>query len=102
VAVSVRDLVQKLIELWGAGEWKDVSSNDAPHETGLLRLSWEKAANRLAWRPTYTWDEALTDTVGWFKKYYQGDSGVDMYSASVEQIRRYTDRARELRIAWAL
>jgi CDP-glucose 4,6-dehydratase len=100
LAVTVRDLVQKLIECWGAGEWEDVSSDDAPHETGLLRLSWEKAANRLAWQPAYTWDEAVAETVGWFKQHHESD--LDMYDVCVRQIERYTDRARELRVAWAL
>jgi CDP-glucose 4,6-dehydratase len=102
LAISVRDLVQKLIQLWGVGDWEDVSSDQAPHEAGLLSLSWEKAANLLGWRPVYTWHEALAETVEWFKKYHESDSGGDMYNTCVEQIRRYVDRARELDVVWAL
>ena len=102
LAVSVRDLVQELIRLWGTGEWKDVSSGHAPHETGLLRLSWEKAANHLGWQPAYTWHEAVAETVEWYKRYHDARSSVDMYDTCVEQIRRYVDRARGLHIAWTL
>jgi len=102
VAVSVGELVQELVELWGAGEWKDASSGDAPHETGLLRLSWEKAANRLGWRPAYSWREAVAQTVDWFKRYYEGGAGVDMYAVCVEQIERYWNRANEIGVAWAV
>jgi CDP-glucose 4,6-dehydratase len=102
LAISVRDLVQELIELWGTGEWEDVSSDQAPHETGLLRLSWEKAANLLGWQPVYTWHEALAETVDWFKKYHESGVSVDMYDICVEQIRRYIDRARELGAVWTL
>jgi CDP-glucose 4,6-dehydratase len=101
LAVSVRNLVQELIELWGTGEWEHVSSEQAPHEAGLLSLSWEKAANLLGWRPIYTWHEALAETVNWFKKYHK-DSSADMYDTCVEQIGRYVDRARKLGAVWTL
>jgi len=94
--------VQELIGLWGTGKWEDVSSDQAPHETGLLRLSWEKAANLLGWQPVYTWHEALAETADWFKEYHESDAGVDMYNTCVEQIRRYVDHARELGAVWAL
>ncbi|MEW6618927.1 MAG: hypothetical protein AB1422_06210 [bacterium] len=42
-------MVEKVIELWGQGEWKDISSKDEPHETSILRINWEKAANLLNW-----------------------------------------------------
>jgi len=100
LAVSVRGLVQELIELWGTGEWEDISSDQAPHEAGLLSLSWEKAANLLGWWPVYTWHKALAETVDWFKKYHE-DSSADMYDTCVEQIRCYVDRARELGVVWA-
>ena len=102
LAISVQDLVQELIGLWGTGKWEDVSSDQAPHETGLLRLSWEKAANLLGWQPVYTWHEALAETADWFKEYHESDAGVDMYNTCVEQIRRYVDHARELGAVWAL
>jgi CDP-glucose 4,6-dehydratase len=104
VAVSVGELVQKLIELWGAGEWEDLSAGQAqaPPETGLLRLSWEKAANRLGWQPVYDWHEAAAETVSWFKAYHEHGADMDMYDTCVGQIARYVDRARRLGVAWAL
>ena len=99
--VSVRELMEELIALWGAGEWEDVSSGDAPHETGLLRLSCEKAANLLGWRPAYGWRDAVAETVDWFKRYAKDGADAGMYQTCVEQIGRYADRARELGAAWA-
>ena len=101
-AISVRELVQRLIELWGEGDWQDVRSDQAAYEAGILRLSWEKAASLLGWQPVYTWHEALVETVDWFKTHHSGGSAVDMYDICVQQIRRYIDRARELRVAWTL
>jgi CDP-glucose 4,6-dehydratase len=103
-AVGVGDLVQELIALWGAGEWEDLSAGQAqaPHEAGLLRLSWEKAANRLGWRPVYDWRAAAAETVAWYRTYQERGADADMYGTCVEQIARYVDRAREIGIEWAL
>ncbi|MCP4687574.1 MAG: CDP-glucose 4,6-dehydratase [Desulfobacterales bacterium] len=109
-AVSVREVVEMLVKLWGSGAWKDVGGQSAPHEAGLLRLSWEKAANRLGWKPVYKWPEALSETVDWFKTHHShhsddsddsDDSDADMYGVCVRQIERYTSRAREEGLAWA-
>jgi CDP-glucose 4,6-dehydratase len=101
-AITVRELVQKTIEIWGEGDWQDTSSSRAPHETGMLRLSWEKARNSLDWRPVYEWEEALRETVDWFKQYHLGSSSTDMYHTCVDQIRCYTERALKLGVCWAL
>jgi CDP-glucose 4,6-dehydratase len=103
VTVSVGDLVEKLIALWGAGGWRDLSAGqaEAPHEASLLRLSWEKAANRLGWRPVYGWQEAAAETVDWYKTYRERGPDTDMYDVCVGQLARYVDRARELDVAWA-
>ncbi len=98
-AVSVREVVEMLIKLWGGGSWEDVGSDAAPHEAGLLRLNWEKAANRLGWRPVYQWREALSETVDWFKLHHSGES--DMHGVCLQQIKRYTSRAMEEGLGWA-
>ena len=88
---------------WGAGGWRDLSAGqaEAPHEASLLRLSWEKAANRLGWQPVYGWQEAAAETVDWYKTYHESGPDADMYDACVGQLTRYVDRARELDVAWA-
>ncbi len=100
-AVSVAELVEKLVALWGAGTWQAASTGPAPHEAGQLRLSWEKAAARLGWRPLYAWPEALAQTVDWYKTYYAGPAGTDMYALCARQIARYTACARAAGVAWA-
>jgi len=93
----VRELVKEMIALWGSGAWQDAGAGDAPHEAGVLRLSWEKAAQRLDWRPAYAWRDALRETVTWFKAY---TPDADMSEMSLAQIERYAQRAAELGIAW--
>lgn len=100
--VTTEEIVKKTIELWGGGSYL-AGAFQPEVETGLLRLNWDKAAHRLGWRPVYTWQEALGETVAWYKAFHaQAQSGsIDMHDYGVEQIQTYTRRARELGIEWA-
>ncbi len=91
-------LAEKLVELWGSGAWEHTRPGYAEVETGLLRLSWDKAAHRLNWRPIYPWQEALAEIVAWFKAY---QAQADMHAVTRDHIRAYTARARELGLEWA-
>ena len=84
--ITAQMLAETLIELWGTGEWVDVSREGAKVETNMLRLSWEKAAAQLGWRPRYSYEDALREIVVWYKAYERGD---DMYAVCLEQIRRF-------------
>jgi CDP-glucose 4,6-dehydratase len=103
--VSVKSIVSKAIELWGSGCWVEGTNGIQKPEMGMLRLNWDKAANELAWQPTYYWTEALLQTVEWFKAYelnQRSPSLVDMYNICRDQISDYHFRARQRGLAWAL
>lgn len=97
--VPAQALVEKLIELWGDGSWVHTQPGYAEVEMGLLRLNWDKAAHRLNWRPIYSWVDALTEITDWFQGY---EAGEDMYALTRDHIQRYSDRARELGLDWAV
>lgn len=104
-AISVRALVEKAIAFWGKGEWKDAGSPANKQEMGMLRLNWDKAANRLKWRPVYSWAEAVEETVEWYKMLadkIQNPDKVDMRAVCVEHIRQYSDKACRMGIPWAV
>jgi CDP-glucose 4,6-dehydratase len=92
-------LAEKLVKLWGSGSWEHTRPGYAEVETGQLRLSWDKAAHRLNWRPVYTWVDALTEITDWFKAYQAKE---DMHVVTREHILRYTTRAGELGLDWAI
>lgn len=96
--VPARALAETLIDLWGSGSWVHVDPDLPKVETGQLRLSWEKVASRLDWRPAYTWEEALAEIVNWFKAYQQSK---DMYEICLNHIQAYVRRAQAWRIRWA-
>ena len=101
--VSTQELVEKLLELWGTGYWRHTDPGYARVETGQLRLSWEKAASRLDWRPVYCWEEALAEIVDWFKAFQaaQETADIDMAEVGRQHIAAYVERARRLNLPWA-
>ena len=95
--IAAEALAKKLIEYWGEGSWINIDSDVAKVETGTLRLSWEKAAQELGWRPVYKWEEALGVIVDWFKAFQRKEN---LYELGRQQIADYVDRAAELDLPW--
>jgi CDP-glucose 4,6-dehydratase len=98
---SVQHIVEKVIKLWGSGQWKDISRGDEPHEVHWLTLSWEKAATRLDWHPIYALPDVLRKTVEWYKEWHRQGENADMYDFGLDQIRTYIKDANKLKIRWA-
>jgi CDP-glucose 4,6-dehydratase len=86
-SIPVRDLVQLLIERWGAGSWIDASDPTRPHEAQNLRLSIEKAQLSLGWQPRWSVEEAVEHTVFWFRRYL--DAPAELQSTCLHQIDAY-------------
>ena len=91
--LPVKEVVTRLIALWGHGSWKDLSDPSAHHEAHLLTLCCDKAHGELGWRGVLTIDECLAMTAAWYKAYYSGAGSGDMYSFCFEQIRQYEEKA---------
>jgi CDP-glucose 4,6-dehydratase len=66
--LSVKQVAEIAISIWGSGSWKDVSNNKQPHEAGLLKLDSSKAKEALNWRPKLNAEEAIRWTVEWYKQ----------------------------------
>ena len=96
--ISAQAIAEKLVEQWGSGSWVHTDPGYAKVETGYLRLSWEKAAQQLGWRPVYTWEEALDEITAWFKAFTLSEN---MYDVCRSHIINYTNRATELGLPWA-
>ncbi len=65
--LPVKIVVQKAIDCWGSGNWKDASDNTQPHEAHLLKLDINKTINELGWLPKYTAAQAIQKTIEWYK-----------------------------------
>ena len=50
-------------------------------------LNIEKAEKVLGWKPTLTANEAIKNTVEWYKHFYEKD--YDMYELTIKQIKNF-------------
>jgi CDP-glucose 4,6-dehydratase len=101
--ITTMEIAEKIIGLWGNTTRTHVITDTNPeeqmvHEAHILRLNWDKSADLLDWRPVYTIDEALAETVKWYKAYQQNQ---DMYTICCQCLAHYTARAQELGLPWA-
>lgn len=86
--LTVSDVAKRVCNYYGKG--KVIIGEKSPlHEAGLLMLNIEKAENILGWKPSLTIDEAIKNTVDWYKHFYEKDC--DIYEFSMSQIREYED-----------
>lgn len=93
--VNVQTIINKTIELWGDGDWIDVSSDKTKPEMELLRLNWDKAASLLEWHPNYNWEEALFETVHWYKFFalwMQEPNKFNLRDVCVNQIEKFSEK----------
>jgi CDP-glucose 4,6-dehydratase len=65
--VSVLEMVNKILELSGRPGLEPVIQNIATNEIQDQYLSSEKARRVLGWKPQYTLDEGLQETIAWYR-----------------------------------
>lgn len=87
----VRELVDAMFSLWGAGRWEH-DATPQPAEAAVLRLDSSRARSALGWRPRLSLDEALAWTVEWYRAQSEG---AEMREVTVQQIESYEKRLRE-------
>lgn len=66
--LPVQKVVEKAIEYWGSGSWRDVSDKSQPHEATLLKLDISKAQKALQWKPRLQAEDAIKWTIDWYKQ----------------------------------
>jgi len=64
---TVKELVEEIIEKWGSGSWKWISSENAKYESGLLNLSIDKAYHKWGWLPKWNFSDTIARTVEWYQ-----------------------------------
>lgn len=69
--ISVLELTNKILKLMGRTDLEPVILNQAGNEIKHQYLSAKKAREMLGWKPKYNLDEALKETIEWYKKFLQ-------------------------------
>jgi CDP-glucose 4,6-dehydratase len=68
IQVTALELVQKLLPLMGSA-LAPLIKGEAQHEIKHQYLSAQKARRMLAWAPTFSLDEALVETIAWYREH---------------------------------
>ncbi len=85
--VTVKDIVNLVIEQWGTGRWVESKSKEGMVETKILTLNANKAKKLLGWNPKLDIKEAVKKTVEWYKKSQNSNS----YELCAKQIREHME-----------
>jgi CDP-glucose 4,6-dehydratase len=100
--LTVGQIAEKIVDLWGSGIWKDVSSKSgALHEAHTLKLCCDKALAELNWHSTLGIEDCLNYLTEWYKLFYENGQDMDMYDICSSQIGRYTDMAKKQKLEWS-
>lgn len=67
--LTVKEVVEKALEVWGSGSYKIIPSDKKIHEATLLKLDISKALSQLKWTPKYSANDAIGLTIAWYKDY---------------------------------
>lgn len=67
--ISVLELTKKILKLMNREEIKPIIQNKVKNEIKNQYLSAEKARKELGWKPKYTLDKGLKETIIWYKKF---------------------------------
>ena len=89
--LTVEELVKLVIKYGGSGSYT-IDTSSHPHEAGLLKLDASKARALLGWKPIYDVYEAVEKTINWYKNFYNGMRGEELYEFIVREITGYSDR----------
>jgi CDP-glucose 4,6-dehydratase len=82
---TVRSLIEEGLKHW-QGKWENNTLENAPHEAGLLNLTIDKARSLLDWKPRWSFEEAVSNTIKWYHRHNQGELAVKLMQ---EQIRAF-------------
>lgn len=89
VIQSVGVLIESLGRSWGGASYKVVPDESDKKESTLLKLCCDKALSLLGWTAILSFEETISFTASWYKKFYEKKE--DMYLFSIEQIKTYCD-----------
>lgn len=84
--MTVGDLTSRFLEKWGLPSYDIISKNEENKEALYLQLNATKARERLDWNPKYTVEEAIDETVDWYKSYCRRE---DCLRKTLEQVKKF-------------
>ena len=87
---SVSWMVERILKLWNSPTAWQLLENNRLHEAGYLKLDSTKAKTRLGWQPQWNIEQALQETIRWYRAY---QDGADMREMTSLQIKQYVNNS---------
>jgi CDP-glucose 4,6-dehydratase len=84
----VEILVDKITQLWGQSAEYEIDKSPQPHEASFLKLDSSKAHTKLDWWPKWNIDQALMETVNWYKNIHAEKSAAR--NLTIQQITKFS------------
>jgi CDP-glucose 4,6-dehydratase len=99
--VSVRQIVNQVVAMWGEGEWKHVCQEQSqePHEARTLTLDITKSSSVLGWEPITSVSQAMTETIGWYLEQHRLRT-LDVKAATLDRINQFVQAAISKNAVW--
>lgn len=85
-AKPVQWIVEKMLKSWKENAGWELESEVQSHEAHYLKLDCAKASSEMSWQPRWDLEEALSNTVSWYKAHAEGQN---MRNYSFAQIETY-------------
>ena len=92
---TISDILLCMKNEWPAINWKIIQSPQ-PHEANLLYLDSSKAHQQLEWKPVWSIDESIKETVAWYRGLLEEEKVV-----SSIQLERYIKMAQLAGLKWS-
>ncbi len=70
IQITVLELTRRILSLTGRDDLEPIIKNEASNEIRHQYLSAERARKKLNWRPLYTLDQGLLETIAWYKEFF--------------------------------
>ena len=98
-SLTVRELANAILKEWDANLTCEIQNNsDTMHESDILLLDSSKAEKNLGWKNTLSINEAIIETVSWYKK--NKNDAKEIKQFSLNQIKNYVTKAKQRNTIW--
>ena len=96
---TVKMMLKAISTEWGINESiMEENTNNELHEDKFLNIDSSKAEKFLGLKLVYNLQETITETVSWYKHFTEQKNEIKNFS--IEQIKNYTDHAKQLSLSW--
>ena len=85
--ITVMTVIKKMKKFWKKVSWKIIKNKNNFYESKLLQLDCNKAKKKLFWKSVLSFEETISMTINWYKKYYENKKKITSLARS--QIQYY-------------